>query len=261
MAGPPDSTDPADSAIRQMISPLPSQVPSSNVTLLGKFVTITGLADCDISALWESLQMPANEALFYHFPWKIPRNLADFENTVTTLRKRGFVLFAIRANPSKLSTSQEHRQESAGEHRDILGMIAYLDIQPIHRTLEIGAVLYSPLLQRTTAATEAHYLILKNVLDGQEDSVAPPYRRVAWKCNKLNQASRRAAERLGFTYEGTFRNHLLSRGVSRDSDWLSIIVEEWSAIKLAMELWLDDSNFDGDGKQLCTLASIRSRIK
>lgn len=250
--------DASSSAAKQMISPLPSLMPSSNVTLVGKFVTIAGLADCDVPALWDRLQMPTNEALFCYFPWKIPQSLADFQETVTILRRRGFVLFAIWANPSRLSTYKEHSQESAREHCDILGMIAYLDVQPISRTLEIGAVLYSPLLQRTTAATEAHFLILKNVLDGQEHSAAPPYRRVAWKCNRLNQTSRRAAERLGFTYEGTFRNHLLARGVSRDSDWLSIIIEEWSAIKRALELWLEDSNFDRNGKQLCTLASFRS---
>ncbi|MGD0893374.1 MAG: GNAT family protein, partial [Terracidiphilus sp.] len=107
----------------------------------------------------------------------------------------------------------------------------------------------SPSLQRTTAATEAMYLMASHVFDHLG------YRRYEWKCNALNLPSRRAAQRLGFTFEGIFRQHMVIKGRSRDSAWFSMLDSEWPARKQAFEAWLDPANFDESGKQRKALAS------
>ena len=97
-----------------------------------------------------------------------------------------------------------------------------------------------------------------------QNAFEPPsgsaYRRVCWKCNSLNKPSRRAAERLGFVYEGTFRKHMISRGRNRDSDWLSIVDDEWPVVKEALQKWMSDENFDGDGRQRRGLDEIRAEV-
>ncbi|KAG9949869.1 hypothetical protein KCU85_g4029, partial [Aureobasidium melanogenum] len=244
----------------QMISSEPAFKPSTEIPLSGRYVTLTALKQRNIPELWDSLQS-TSQSVFHFLPWKTPQNAIDFQNTIEQIKSRGFILFAIYANSSRLSANETHEVPDSNRHTEILGMIGYLDISPSSRALELGAVLFGPILQRTTAATEAHYLMLKYAFEGNSHSTQPTYRRVSWKCNSANSASRKAAERLGFTYEGTFRNHMVVRGVSRDSDWLSIIDEEWLPVKKALETWLDDSNFTADGKQLRTLKQIREEMK
>jgi len=162
---------------------------------------------------------------------------------------RGFVVFAI-----VIRTDAEENDEL---NINALGTIGYLNIDPQHRTLEIGAVLFSRALQRTAAATEAYYLLLRNVCETTDAGDGLPYRRVAWRCNHLNTASRRAAERLGFVFEGTTRNHMIAKGQSRDTDVLSMTQEEWPGVKTALQAWLDESNFDAHGKQIRSLEEIK----
>lgn len=150
------------------------------------------------------------------------------------------------------------------KHNEVLGVIAYLDIHPNFRALEIGAVIFGPALARSAAATEAHYLMLRNVFEVKSPGLGGnslPYRRVCWKCNHLNSKSRRAAERLGFVFEGTFRNHMIVKGRSRDSDWLSILEDEWPVVKGALEHWLERSNFDDQGRQIKAIVDIRASLK
>ena len=109
-------------------------------------------------------------------------------------------------------------------------------------SIEVGHLAFSPLLQRTPAATEAMYLMMRHAFE-------LGYRRYEWKCNALNAPSCRAAERLGFTFEGIFRQATISKGRNRDTAWYSIIDREWPAIRAAFEDWLDPSNFDADGRQ------------
>jgi RimJ/RimL family protein N-acetyltransferase len=116
--------------------------------------------------------------------------------------------------------------------------------------IEVGNIMLSPALQRTTAATEAMYLMARHVFDDLG------YRRYEWKCNALNLPSRRAAERLGFTFEGIFRQHMVIKGQSRDSAWYSMLDSEWPARKRAFEAWLDPSNFDAEGRQRRSLGSL-----
>jgi RimJ/RimL family protein N-acetyltransferase len=116
------------------------------------------------------------------------------------------------------------------------GIANYMAIDQASGSVEIGGIVLGPRLQRTTAATEAMYLLARHVFE-------LGYRRYEWKCDSLNEPSRRAAARLGFTYEGRFRNHVVYKGRSRDSDWFSITDTEWPALAPAFEEWLDPANF------------------
>jgi RimJ/RimL family protein N-acetyltransferase len=128
------------------------------------------------------------------------------------------------------------------------GHAAYLRIDRANRVIEVGGILYAPRLQRTAAATEAMYLMARHAFEDLG------FRRYEWKCNALNLPSRAAAARLGFTFEGIFRQHMIVKGRTRDTAWFSMLDSEWPARKAAFERWLDPSNFDADGRQREPLA-------
>ena len=130
-----------------------------------------------------------------------------------------------------------------------LGILSLMEIRPAMRVVEVGNIVYSPALQRTPLGTEAQYLIARYVFE------TLGYRRYEWKCNALNAASRRAAERFGFTYEGLFRQHMIVKGRSRDTAWFSMLDSEWPARKAAFERWLAPENFDRDGRQKTKLGT------
>ena len=130
------------------------------------------------------------------------------------------------------------------------GVAALMRIMPEHGVIEVGNIAYAPRLQRTTAATEAMYLLASLVFNQLG------YRRYEWKCNDLNAPSKRAALRLGFRFEGVFRNHMVVKGRSRDTAWFAITDDEWPARKRAFELWLDPGNFDAAGRQKTTLGAL-----
>jgi len=130
-----------------------------------------------------------------------------------------------------------------------IGIASYLRILPAMGSIEIGHLCYSPLLQRTTAATEAIYIMMQQAFE-------LGYRRCEWKCNALNQASRQAALRLGFRFEGVFRQALVSKGRNRDSAWFSVINGEWPALQQAIASWLQPANFDSRGEQLVSLSEM-----
>lgn len=123
------------------------------------------------------------------------------------------------------------------------GIVSYLRITPEHGTIEIGHIWLGTPLQRTTAATEAIFLLARHVFDDLG------YRRLEWKTNSLNEKSRRAAERFGFTYEGTFRNHQVVKGHNRDTAWFAMTDDDWPYVRAAFEAWLDPANFDEAGAQ------------
>jgi RimJ/RimL family protein N-acetyltransferase len=131
-----------------------------------------------------------------------------------------------------------------------LGQAAYMRIETEAGTIEIGSIWFAPRLQRTAAATEAIYLLARHVFDDLG------YRRLEWKCNALNAASRRAAERFGFRSEGVFRKHEVVKGRSRDTAWYAITDDEWPAVRVPFEAWLDPANFDADGRQRSSLADL-----
>jgi RimJ/RimL family protein N-acetyltransferase len=130
------------------------------------------------------------------------------------------------------------------------GYASYMRMDPAHGVVEVGNILLAPALQRTTAATEAMYLMAAHVFEQLG------YRRYEWKCNAENEPSRRAALRLGFTFEGIFRQHMVTKDLNRDTAWFSMLNHEWPVRKRAFEAWLDPANFDADGKQRQSLTEI-----
>lgn len=124
-----------------------------------------------------------------------------------------------------------------------LGYAAFLREEKAHRVIEVGNIVYSPELQRTRAATEAMYLMARHVFEDLG------YRRYEWKCNALNEPSRKAALRLGFTFEGIFRQHMIVKGANRDTAWFAMLDLEWPARRAEFERWLAPSNFDENGLQ------------
>ena len=134
-----------------------------------------------------------------------------------------------------------------------LGMASFLRVEQGHGVIEVGHIWYSPVLQRTRLATDAMYVMVRHVFDDLG------YRRYEWKCNALNEPSRRAAVRLGFTFEGVFRQHMVIKGENRDTAWYSMLDGEWPAAKAAFEAWLRPENFDAEGRQLRSLADLRVR--
>ena len=131
-----------------------------------------------------------------------------------------------------------------------LGHASYLRISPTNAAIEVGYINLSPALQRTRASTEFQYLMMRRVFDELG------YRRYEWKCDALNAPSRKAALRLGFTYEGTFRQATHYKGRNRDTAWFSILDTEWPKLKSRFENWLSPDNFDTHGHQIRRLHEI-----
>jgi RimJ/RimL family protein N-acetyltransferase len=134
------------------------------------------------------------------------------------------------------------------------GYASYMRMDAVNGVIEAGNILLSPSLQRTTAATEAMYLMARHVFEDLG------YRRYEWKCNNRNEPSQRAAERLGFTFEGLFRQHMVVKGQNRDTAWFAMLDSEWPARKMAFEAWLDPANFDGEGRQQKSLGQLHSSV-
>jgi RimJ/RimL family protein N-acetyltransferase len=131
-----------------------------------------------------------------------------------------------------------------------LGLASYMRIVPEHGVIEIGGIWFGPPLQRTTAATEVIYLLARHAFDDLG------YRRLEWKCDALNAASRQAAERYGFRFEGVFRQHMVIKGRNRDTAWYAITDGEWPAIRAGFEGWLAPGNFTAEGRQRFPLRDL-----
>ena len=136
----------------------------------------------------------------------------------------------------------------SGETR---GYASFMRIDPPNRVIEVGNVLFAPTLQATAGATEAMYLMARHAFEDLG------YRRYEWKCNDLNAPSKRAAVRLGFTFEGVFRQHMIIKDRNRDTAWFSMLDTEWPSRKAAFEAWLAPENFDADGRQKRRLEEFR----
>jgi RimJ/RimL family protein N-acetyltransferase len=135
-----------------------------------------------------------------------------------------------------------------------LGLASFLRIDPANGVIEVGHLAYSPSLRHTVMATEAMYLMMQYAFD-------LGYRRYEWKCNALNHPSRHAALRLGFTFEGIFRQAMINKGRNRDTAWFSIIDSEWPALKQVMQQWLDPQNFNAEGQQLSALSVLTAQLR
>ncbi len=133
------------------------------------------------------------------------------------------------------------------------GWAALMEMRPQARVIEVGSIVYAPALQRAALATEAQYLLARYIFE------TLGYRRYEWKCDALNAASRRAALRFGFTFEGIFRQHMIIKGRSRDTAWFAMLDSEWPRARAAFECWLQPENFDG-GRQRRSLEAIRNSL-
>ena len=218
------------------------------VTLRGRYVTLEPLDPCrHTAALWQAVR--AHNDLW---TWLAQGPYTDGTAMMDALERwrqaENALLLAIVPAESSLpgpQQAQPHLREGAAA-----GWASYMRIKPAHGVIEVGNVLFSPALQRSRAATEAMYLMAGHVFEHLG------YLRYEWKCNAENLPSRRAAERLGFTFEGVFRQHMVVKGRSRDTAWFSMLDHEWPARKRAFEAWLDPSNFDTEGRQRKSLAEI-----
>lgn len=202
----------------------------------GQFASIAPLdAASHSQALWEGTHGVDNQGLWaYLFAGPFP-DRSDFETYLITRAAADDPLsFAILDNGSGRA----------------VGLAALMRIEPEHRSIEVGSILYAPMLQRTRGATEAMYLMARYVFEELG------YRRYEWKCNALNEASRRAALRLGFTFEGVFRQHMIVKGRNRDTAWFSMLDCEWPTRKAGFERWLHPSNFDANGRQRSSLVVV-----
>lgn len=202
----------------------------SRVTLEGRYVRVEPLdAVRHGDALWEAIGGPRHEALW---DWMPDGPFAERSALDEVLRAK---------------TVSEDPMFFAIVDGRALGHASLMRMDPKNRVIEVGGIMYSPALQRTRGATEAMYLMARYVFEDLG------YRRYEWKCNALNEPSRRAALRLGFQFEGIFRQHMIVKGRNRDTAWFSMLDSEWPARKAAFERWLDPANFDADGKQKSSL--------
>ena len=135
-----------------------------------------------------------------------------------------------------------------------MGKAAYLRIAPAQGSIEVGGITYAPVLQKTPAATEAMILMMRWAF-------AHGYRRYEWKCNALNLASRRAAQRLGFSYEGVFRQHMVVKGANRDTAWFAVTDSDWPALSEAYDFWLSEANLRADGTQRERLSDLTKLVR
>jgi len=186
------------------------------------------------SGLFEALIRKADPQLWTYLPTECPGSPADF---LTWLEQR-------HADPTALLYVILEPTEGRP-----IGTTGYLRIDPANGVLEIGWVVFSPELQRTTAATEAVFLQLQHAF-------ALGYRRIEWKCDTLNAPSRSAAQRFGFTFEGIFRQAVVTKKRNRDTAWYSLLDREWPTVRSAFERWLDPGNFDASGRQRLSLSDL-----
>lgn len=241
----------------KLVAETSAERPAVDVPVEGRYVTLEKLNEGHLVDLWHD--MGDDEATWKYLPGDRPKSQEEFETELMKLvEKDGNIVVALVGDPDHLNPMPEGRAVESGKRRRALGFMAYgADVDVKHRTVEAGAIL-GPKIRQTVASTEAHYLLLKNVFDPQTGA---PYRRVSWKTSSFNVPSQRASQRIGYVHEGTWRNHMIVQGRSRDTVWLSVIDDDWPVIREALEQWLDSKNFDDDGKQIRRLEEIRSSLK
>jgi len=223
--------------------PVPAPQPT---TFLGRYVSLEPLdADRHAASLWEAVR--GRDELWTWMPDGPFASEADFRHAlIQKQRSPSAVFFALVPHAANDSASIQGARPAPGGSppATAAGYASYMRIEPAHGVVEVGNILLSPVLQRTRAATEAMYLMARHVFDDLG------YRRYEWKCNAENEPSRRAALRLGFSFEGIFRQHMVVKDRNRDTAWFALLDHQWPARKQAFEAWLDPSNFDPTGRQL-----------
>ena len=220
----------------------PARFPE-RVTLVGRYVRLEPLAAGHVQHLYEASVAPARDARspgpdgrMRYLIDTTPADAAEVERWLETCEMEG-----TRVGYALIDRATERAE----------GRFFLMRIKPKVRCIELGNVYFGPALSRTRAATEAVYLMVRYALEELG------YRRFEWKCDSLNAPSRRAAERFGFTYEGTFRRDVILKGRTRDTAWYALIDEDWPAVRAGFERWLSPDNFDAAGRQRARLEQLR----
>lgn len=212
------------------------------VTLKGRFVTLEPYdRDQHLQALWDGLGgIEGINTLLRYFPSDAYADMGQFGDGLENARvQSSFTTLVFRDN-------------ATGK---IVGMASYMRPDPKNGVVEVGSVAHGIDMKRSPLSTEVHYLMAKHVFDDLD------YRRYEWKCHNENEPSKTTAKRYGFTFEGVFRQHVISKGTNRDTAWFSMIDGEWPVIREAFEAWLSPENFDGEGKQRRRLEDIRADLE
>lgn len=210
------------------------------VTLEGRFVTILPFERHEHQdALWEALGGLATNDLLRYFPQEPFPNAAAFSDWLEGAQKSlGWVTLVFMDKQNGM----------------VVGMASYMRPDPKNGVVEVGSVAHGNGMKRSPLATEAHYLMARHVFDDLG------YRRYEWKCHNENDASKATAKRYGFTFEGVFRQHMISKGQNRDTAWFSMIDSDWPMAREAFEAWLSPGNFNADGVQKRRLEDIRADL-
>lgn len=197
--------------------------------MIGRYCRLEALCpETHASQLFEAFSDDTEQRNWTYLPYGPFSTLNDF---------KGWLTNASQSNDPLFYTIIDQRNGQA------VGLASYLRIEPTVGVIEVGHIHFSPRLQKTPLATETMFLMMRYAFD------TLGYRRYEWKCDACNQGSRNAAQRLGFQFEGIFRQATLYKGRNRDTAWFSIIDKEWPALKAMFEIWLDASNFDRNGQQ------------
>jgi RimJ/RimL family protein N-acetyltransferase len=221
----------------------PALHPSSDTRLSGRYVTVVGMTTQHIETFYPHVSGDKNAHLWDYMLGGPFSDLSEFRAAMEgQLTSPDMTFYAII--PADQPTGP-------GGVDNIVGCASYLRIDQANRSVEVGSLMFSPKLQRTPAATEAMYLMAKHAFEELG------YRRYEWKCNTLNAPSYRAALRLGFTFEGVFRQHMIIKGRNRDTAWFAIIDKDWPRMRMAFDAWLNPSNFDESGFQRRKLEDFR----
>ena len=189
----------------------------------------------DQNALFAAIGGPRDADLWRHIPFGPFANAEEFGAAMARANEQNGWRTMLISAPTGAVT----------------GMASYMRIRPSAGSIEVGCIVFSKALQRIPAATEAMYLMARHIFDDLG------YRRYEWKCNNENEASKSAAVRLGFSFEGVFRQDMVMKGRNRDTAWFSMLDSEWPQAKAAFETWLAAENFDETGSQQRSLADIR----
>ena len=209
------------------------------ITIEGNLVNLKPLVSNQFAnELFQSNAIDKDDLNWTYLPYGPFENLEDYSKWIESFEgSNDPVFFAIISKKLKKA----------------IGIASYLRINPAIGSIEVGHINFSPLLQRTTEATESMYLMMKWVFDNG-------YRRFEWKCNALNLKSRNAAQRLGFSYEGVFRQMTIAKGRNRDTAWFAMIDKEWQSIERCFIEFLSESNFELNGKPKISLSSLTKPI-
>lgn len=210
------------------------------VTLSGRLVTLEPFSRAEhLHDLWDGLGGEGVNALLLYFPQKPFSGVEEFGDWLEgAINRLGWVTFVFR-------------DRASGK---IAGMASYMRPDPANGVVEVGSVAHGTAMKRSPLSTEVHYLMARHVFEDLG------YRRYEWKCHNENAPSKVTAQRLGFVFEGIFRQHMVSRGGNRDTAWFSMIDSEWPLLKAAFEAWLAPDNFDASGAQKRRLEDIRAGL-